>query len=141
MQNGPIWRGYFNCLHFNKFKSFILGSLIQLIDNDQTDSHREISKSCSSLCGPLAWYQKPCISTLIEFFDGIRNYQFFYLFSLGIHTDASTIQELNNQITTRLFSVWHDHSTVIGHCHYLSLISLIYDPLVYLTADEYKGYV
>ena len=62
-----------------------------------------------------------------------------FLFGVGIHTTASSISELNDLITTRMFSVWHDHATVASHSHLLSLASLIYDPLIYLTQQEYKG--
>jgi len=36
-------------------------------------------------------------------------------------------------ISSCMFVVWHDHSTVGSHSHFLVLLSLIYDPLVYLT--------
>ena len=35
--------------------------------------------------------------------------------------------------------MWHDHSTVGGHSHFLVLMSLVYDPLVYLTTEEYAA--
>ena len=56
----------------------------------------------------------------------------------GVFTDAKTIDELNDQITSRMFTIWHDHSTVGSHSHFLVLLSLLYDPLVYLTPTEYK---
>ena len=56
----------------------------------------------------------------------------------GVFTDAKTIEELNDQITSRMFTIWHDHSTVGSHSHFLVLLSLLYDPLVYLTPTEYK---
>lgn len=59
-------------------------------------------------------------------------------FLTGIYSDARSIDELNEQMTRRMFTVWHDHSTVASHSHFLILISIIYDPLVYLTPEEYK---
>lgn len=53
--------------------------------------------------------------------------------------NAKDITELNQKMTTRMFSVWHDHSTVASHSYFLVLISFIYDPLVYLTPEEYGG--
>ena len=33
----------------------------------------------------------------------------------------------------------HDHLTFGGHSHFLVLLSLLYDPLVYLTTEEYAA--
>ncbi len=40
--------------------------------------------------------------------------------------------------TTRYFKVWHDHSAVGGHGHFMVLVSAVYDPAFYLTAEEAK---
>ena len=40
---------------------------------------------------------------------------------------------LNRQ---RCFKVWHDHSTIGGHSHFMVLISAIYDPAFYYTPEE-----
>ena len=52
---------------------------------------------------------------------------------------AKTVEELNEEKRRRLFSIWHDHSTVWGHSHFLVLMSMLYDPLVYLTPEEYAA--
>lgn len=58
---------------------------------------------------------------------------------LGVHVKVSTIAELNQLIECRMFASWHDHASIASHSHYLGLISQLYDPLVYLTPNEYKG--
>ena len=37
------------------------------------------------------------------------------------------------------FKVWHDHSTIAGHSHFLVLVSCIYEPAFYYTSDEAKA--
>ena len=49
------------------------------------------------------------------------------------------MDELNEQITTRNYSSWHDHATIASHSMYLATIKQLYDPLVYLTQEEYTG--
>ena len=52
---------------------------------------------------------------------------------------AKTVAKLNEEMRGRLFTVWYDHSTVRGHSHFLVLMSLLYDPLVYLTPEDYAA--
>ena len=40
--------------------------------------------------------------------------------------------------TTRHLKIWHDHSTVGGHGHFLVLVSAVYDPAFYFTSAEMK---
>ena len=40
--------------------------------------------------------------------------------------------------TTRYLKVWHDHSTVAGHGHFLVLVTALYDAAFYLTDIELK---
>ena len=54
--------------------------------------------------------------------------------------DLQLLQEkLKNIERTRHFMVWHDNSTVANHGYLLCLVSVIYDPAVYLTNEEYKA--
>ena len=73
------------------------------------------------------------VDIIIVFF-----YQPIFLI-LGIHTQASTMDQLNEQITTRNYSSWHDHATIASHSMYLATIKQLYDPLVYLTQEETQG--
>ena len=41
--------------------------------------------------------------------------------------------------STRHLKVWHDHSTVSGHGHFMVLISVMYDPALFLTPEEAKA--
>ena len=51
----------------------------------------------------------------------------------------SDMQDLYKQKSlTRHFKIWHDHSTVDGHGHFLVLVSAVYDPAFYFTALEMK---
>ena len=63
------------------------------------------------------------------------------LANLGETTNPTTSTadlkaHLRKITTTRHFKIWHDHSTVAGHGHFLVLISAVYDPAFYLTAKE-----
>lgn len=53
-----------------------------------------------------------------------------------------TIEELQQKVITisrRHFKVWHDHSDVSGHSHFLVLISAVYDPEFYFTSEELES--
>ena len=56
---------------------------------------------------------------------------------------TSTLEELRLKLTAisrrRHFKVWHDHSDVSGHSHFLVLISAVYDPAFYLTSKELEN--
>ena len=39
---------------------------------------------------------------------------------------------------TRYLKIWHDHSSIAGHGHFLVLVSVIYDTAFYLTQEEVK---
>lgn len=69
--------------------------------------------------------------------ENIKTYNHNYIIS-GIYTTAKSVEELNSQMGRRLFTIWHDHSTVAGRSHFLVLVSMIYDPLVFLTPEEYN---
>ena len=60
---------------------------------------------------------------------------------LGIHTQASYMDQLNEQMTTRNYSSWHDHAAIASHSMYLATIKQLYDSLMYLTQEEYTGWV
>lgn len=63
----------------------------------------------------------------------------FCFLCIGIFTTANSVEELNNLMRKRLFSMWHDHSTVAGRSHFLVLVAMVYDPLVFLTPKEYEA--
>ena len=47
-------------------------------------------------------------------------------------------RRLQEVSTTRYLKVWHDHSTVAGHGHFLVLVSVVYDPAFFLTSVEVR---
>ncbi len=53
-------------------------------------------------------------------------------------TPSDTLNRLKEMSRQRFLKVWHDHSTIAGHSHLLVLVSGIYDPAFYLTAEETK---
>ena len=54
---------------------------------------------------------------------------------------SATTEELQLQLATlqrsRTLAVWHDHSNVLQQRYILFAVWVIYDPVVYLTEDEY----
>ena len=51
---------------------------------------------------------------------------------------ANLRKHLQDITTTRYLKVWHDHSTIAGHGHFLVLVSVVYDPAFYLTTEEVR---
>ena len=43
---------------------------------------------------------------------------------------------LEGMESTRYLKIWHDHSSIAGHGHFLVLVSVIYDSAFYLTQEE-----
>ena len=43
---------------------------------------------------------------------------------------------LEDETPTRYLKIWHDHSSIAGHGHFLVLISVTYDVAFYLTQEE-----
>ena len=65
--------------------------------------------------------------------------------SLGLIRNLSSSPEQNENLEpnsiqgvqrTRYLKIWHDHSSVAGHGHFLVLVSVIYDSEFYLTQEE-----
>lgn len=50
-----------------------------------------------------------------------------------LRTELATIQR------TRAFRIWHDHSTILKTSYTLFAVWVIYDPAVFLTAEECKS--
>lgn len=52
-------------------------------------------------------------------------------------------EQLRNKLKSierhRLFLIWHDNSTVANHGYLLCLVSVLYDPAVHLTNEEYSS--
>lgn len=55
------------------------------------------------------------------------------------HTELALRERLKQTSRQCFFKVWHDHSTIAGHGHFLVLVSCIYDPAFYYTPDEMKA--
>ena len=57
---------------------------------------------------------------------------------LGIIRNRSQSLEddaLEGMESTRYLKIWHDHSSIAGHGHFLVLVSVIYDSAFYLTQE------
>lgn len=85
----------------------------------------------------------------------IRNYPDTYFASLTREECCTKLWELNENTTqtmtdqelqlklqaisrTRNFKLWHDHSDIAGHSHFLTMVSPVYDPGFYFTSQEMK---
>ena len=53
-------------------------------------------------------------------------------------TDEQLQQKLQEMSRTRQFKLWHDHSDIAGHSHFLTLVSTVYDPAFYFTTEEMR---
>ena len=54
--------------------------------------------------------------------------------------ENDTVGQLRERVelleTNRAMVMWHDHSNITSHCHYVVNVYFIYDPAVYLTKAE-----
>ena len=85
----------------------------------------------------------------------IRDYSNDYLESLSDKEVKQKLQKLHEyhctrsseehlarlkEVTrTRNFKIWHDHSEISGHSHFLVLVSVVYDPAFFYTNGELKS--
>jgi hypothetical protein len=51
-------------------------------------------------------------------------------------TESQLRDKLVKKSRQRHLNVWHDHSDISGHSHFLVLASAVYDPAFYLTPTE-----
>ncbi len=65
------------------------------------------------------------------------------LHSLNIEHDQSSsvsdLRELLDKVQhNRCLAMWHDHSTILQTGYILFAVSVVYDPAVFLTDEEYR---
>lgn len=52
------------------------------------------------------------------------------------HEKLGLIRQVHEDGATRYLKIWHDHSSIAGHGHFLVLVSVIYDSALFLTQEE-----
>ena len=57
---------------------------------------------------------------------------------LGVFHNFKSIDEINQKMRERPYTIWHDHSPIGGHSYFLITIGFLYDPLIYVTNKEWK---
>ncbi len=53
-------------------------------------------------------------------------------------TEAQCRMKLEEVMTTRHLKVWADHSCITSHSYFLVMVSVMYDPAVFITDEEYR---
>jgi hypothetical protein len=53
-----------------------------------------------------------------------------------VRQEYSEHDDSPHQTATRYLKIWHDHSSIAGHGHFLVLVSVIYDSALFLSQEE-----
>ena len=53
--------------------------------------------------------------------------------------ETDKLEQLKSLERSRMLKLWHDHSDVLNHTYISFMLSVIYDPALFLTNDEYRN--